>query len=127
MPRNLPFSEQALQGPSAFAEQIKEQDDDGHKQQNVNETTRNVQAEAEQRQNKKDDKDCPKYFHPLHAACALELEIFPERPRGLIVDSKLVGSDCLFLAPMAASRNARADCGTVTSLRKMRRVEMSCP
>jgi hypothetical protein len=41
------LAQQESQGPPT-AYQVEDQDDDGHDQQNVNETTGNVQAEAEQ-------------------------------------------------------------------------------
>jgi hypothetical protein len=46
---------------STASEQVEDQDDDGYHQQNVDKAAADVQAEAQNPEDEKDDDDCPKH------------------------------------------------------------------
>jgi hypothetical protein len=85
MPLDRLVSGQGSKGAPASRYQVKDQDDDCHNDQNVNQTAAYMEREAQQPQNQKNYKDCPEHFYPPHAAGALESKFILKRPRALVI------------------------------------------
>jgi hypothetical protein len=62
----------ASQNSTAPGHQVEDQDDQRNHQQNVNQTTGNVEAESQKPQNQNDDKNCPEHIHSFPALRAPE-------------------------------------------------------
>jgi hypothetical protein len=72
---NILCAQLISQNTTASGHQVEDQDDQRNHQQNVNQTTGNVEAEAQKPQNQNDDKNCPKHTFSFASRGSANIQI----------------------------------------------------